>query len=165
MAASDEKPVSASDVVPTAASEAAAGGAPKKAKAKPVEETVNVEAEATRFSALLEAYENLDHIKNRVKRTGWARQQPGYKIFCCGNSFYDLSVIFALFIALYAAVAGFFTGMLAFYQATQTDFGALYTFFGLLLAALCTAIIVVSSGERAYRAALEAKTVLGEDAA
>jgi hypothetical protein len=167
-ASSDEKAVSASDVVPVTAGSAAAasGGAPKKAvKAKPVEDTVNVEAENTRFSALLEAYENLDHIKNRVKRTGWARKLPGYQVFCCGNSLYDLGIIFVLFIALYGAVAGFFTGMLYFYQATQTDFGSLYTFFGLLIAAWTTLGLVVLAGERAYSAAQEAKTVLGEDAA
>ncbi len=170
--------VDASDVAPeikdspasaaSAGGAAAAGGKPAAkeaaAQAAPVEDSND--ALNARFTKLGDEYAALPQIKDRVKRTGWARLQPGYKIFCCGNSLGDLLIILTLFLILYTCVGLFWWGLLEFYLATQQDWAALYTFAGVLGAGWIVFGIVVSCGECAYaRAMQESEEAVGEDAA
>lgn len=180
-AAADAKPVPAvdeADVTPAvdgdekaAAGASAAGAAAAPAEAKRVEtgSDESMAAQLPRYSALLDEYSNLDFVKNRVKRTGWARLRPGYKIFCCGNSAEDIMIILTLFAILYVCVGLFFWGLLEFYLATQSDWAALYTFAGIIGLGWTALAITVASGECAYAASLkaekEAGDVEGEEAA
>lgn len=46
--------------------------------------------EAKRFEGLHKAFMALPENKNRLKRTGWTKQVPGYKPVCWGSSARDL---------------------------------------------------------------------------
>lgn len=109
----------------------------------------SIAGEMARFTRLVEEYSEVDYVKNRAKRTGWARMRPGYKIFCCGNSAEDLCIIACLFLILYTCVALFFWLLLEFYLSTQQDFGALYTFAGIIGAGWLSLLTTVACGERA----------------
>lgn len=91
-------------------------------------------AERVRYRKLFEDFADLPQNKNKIARTGWSKAIPGYQVLCFGNSSEDWGKIVLCFLGLYGFVVLFFWAMLEFYLATDSDFGALYTF-----AALCGA--------------------------
>lgn len=154
-AAASEADVKVAAEPASVAAAAAAASAPAKTEVAAIVsgDDENVAGEMVRFSRLLTEYSNVDHIKNRAKRTGWARMRPGYKIFCCGNSAEDLCIIASLFLVFYTCIALFFWLLLEFYMSTQQDSAALYTFAGIIGAGWLGLLTTVACGERAVAVA------------